>query len=530
MFGFNRNKRKDEATIVDISQIPLETEGNLQESEIVTLSIAPSEVSGIASRIRLQPGLLIGFISQDLPFEEITARLKAEMPAGCKFLFGTTAGELCSISGNQSMSNLYSESTPGEGQHIVLMALSREIFTDVQVHSIPLFSEDISGPAPRTAAERVRLIEAELQKVNLPFRVNFQDTLAMTLIDGLSSSENFLMEAIYQSRLFPCLFAGGSAGGKLDFKATFISDGHKVYRHHALVVFLKFRPGYRFGILKSQNFNRLDVSFVVSAANPVKREVMEFLDREALTNVNIIDSLCHHFRCRPEELEARLADYSFGLEVNGEIYVRSVMNIDLQRKVISFYCDVSPGEELYLLERTDLAEATNQDFQTFIKGKPEPLGAILNDCILRRVFNQSSLPKVQTFRDLPSIGFSTFGEILGVNINQTLTAIVIFREDPRSEFTDEYVDDFVNKYSGFKDYFKSRRERVLANVNLLMEATLDRVSRNLPVMTTLVDALIDALGATKDVRNALIRVKDTFESYTSQVAVSQDQNSALSSS
>lgn len=529
MFGFNR-KRKEEATIVDISQIPLEAGLNIPESQIATFSISPSEIAGIGSRIPFQAGLLIGFLSQDLPFEEMTGSLKAEMPAGCKFLFGTTAGELCSMSADRTMSNLYSESTPGEGRHIVLMALSQEIFTDVQVVSVPLFSEDISGPAPRTAAERVQLIEAELQKIKLPFRINYQDTLAMTLIDGLSSSENFLMEAIYQSRLFPCLFAGGSAGGKLDFKATFISDGSQVYRHHAIVAFLKFRPGYRFGILKSQNFNRLDVSFVVSAANPVKREVMEFLDREALTNVNIIDSLCHHFRCRPEELESRLADFSFGLEVNGEIYVRSVMNIDLQRKVISFYCDVSPGEELYLLERTDLAEATSKDFEAFIKGKPEPLGAILNDCILRRVFNQSSLSHVQTFRDLPSIGFSTFGEILGVNINQTLTAIVIFRENPHQEFTDDYVDDFVNKYSGFKDYFKSRRERVLANVNLLMEATLDRVSRNLPVMTTLVDALIDALGATKDVRNALIRVKDTFESYTNQVGVSQDQNSVLSSS
>ena len=40
-----------------------------------------------------------------------------------------------------------------------------------------------------------------------------QDTLALTLVDGLSASESFLMEAVYQSGRFPCLFAGGSAGG-----------------------------------------------------------------------------------------------------------------------------------------------------------------------------------------------------------------------------------------------------------------------------------------------------------------------------
>ncbi|MCB1166593.1 MAG: FIST C-terminal domain-containing protein [Leptospiraceae bacterium] len=497
---------------------------------IATFSLSPDEISSLGARIPFDTGLLVGFVSQDLPFDEITTRIKNELPGQCKFLFGTTAGELCSIHEDQSLSELYSKSTPGEGRHIVLMALSSMIFDDVRVEAVPLFSEDIAADRSKTAAERVKLIEAELQKIQLPFKVNFQDTLGMTLIDGLSSSENFLMEAIYASRKFPCLFAGGSAGGKLDFQDTFISDGHKTYRHHALLVFLKLKPGFRFGIFKSQNFKKLGKSFVVSAANPVKREVFEFLDREALENVNIIDSLCDYFKCRPEDLQDRLMSYSFGLEVNDEIYVRSIMNIDLERKVISFYCDVSPGEELFILERTDLASVTENEFQEFIKDKPEPIGAILNDCILRRVFNESSLPHVHTFSDIPSIGFSTFGEILGVNINQTLTAIVLFKDDPGRDFTDDYVDDFVNKYAGFKDYFKSRRERVLANVNLLMEATLDRVSRNLPVMTALVDALIDASKATNQVRNSLGRVQETVESYASQVGASQDQNSLLASS
>ena len=338
------------------------------------------------------------------------------------------------------------------------------------------------------------------------------------------------MEAVYQSKRFPCLFAGGSAGGKLDFKDTFISDGRGVYRHKAVIAFLKLRPGFRFGIFKSQNFRKLDTSFVVSAANPVKREVFEFLDRQALSNVNIIDSLCEHFQCKPNELESRLENYSFGLEVNDEIYVRSVMSIDLDRKVVTFYCDVSPGEELFLLERTDLQTVTDSDFAEFMKNKPQPLGALLNDCILRRVFNQSALAGVRTFQNIPSIGFSTFGEILGVNINQTLTAIVFFKEEPGQEFVDDYVDDFVNKYSGFKDYFKSRRERVLANVNLLMEATLERVSRNLPVMTTLVDALVNAQQATNNVEKTLDRVRQTFQDYTSQVGASQDRNSVLATS
>ena len=534
MFGFgssNKSKSIESSTDVIAAMESLGITPELApEKYVATFSLNQAGLSGLGNRIPFKPGLVVGFISQDLPFQEVTEKIVAEITGECKYLFGTTAGELCSIDGDEALQELYSKATPGEGKHIVLMALSRELFDSVQIVNIPLFSEDIAASNSKSAPERVALIEAELQKIQLPFKVNFQDTLGMALIDGLSSSENFLMEAIYQSRKFPCLFAGGSAGGTLDFRDTFISDGKQVFRHQGVIAFIKFKPGIRFGILKSQNFEKLGKSFVVSAANPVKREVFEFLDREALENVNIIDSLCDHFRCTPEELQDRLSNYSFGLEVNGEIYVRSVMNIDLQRKVISFYCDVSPGEELFLLERTDLAQVTEEDFQRFIKDKPEPLGAILNDCILRRVFNQSSLSDVHTFRDVPSIGFSTFGEILGVNINQTLTAIVLFKEDPNREFTDDYVDDFVNKYSGFKDYFKSRRERVLANVNLLMEATLDRVSRNLPVMTALVNALVDALNATNDVRSRLSTVKSTFQTYTTEVTSSQDQNSVLASS
>ena len=73
--------------------------------------------------------------------------------------------------------------------------------------------------------------------------IDHRDTLAYAMIDGLSSSESFFMEALYESGHFPCLFVGGSAGGKFDFKNTWLHDGRKRLENQALVAFLKTAPG-----------------------------------------------------------------------------------------------------------------------------------------------------------------------------------------------------------------------------------------------------------------------------------------------
>ena len=530
MFGlFRRTDKK-----ISIEENTPEEEPGKEESAsdryMASFSVRVDELDSLSEKIDFTPGFAIGFLSQDLAMERIAEKIRAALPSGCPMVLGTTAGELCSWNNHEPAGNLYSRATPGEGEHIVLICFAEEMLSDSHVVPVPLFSEDIHTGSRLTARQRVEKIQSELEKIQVPFKINHQETLAFTLIDGLSNSENFLMEAIYRSGKFPSLFVGGSAGGKLDFQNTYISDGNKVYRHHAILAFLKFHPSFRFGIFKSQNFKKTEKSFVVSAANLVTREVSEFLDRQALENVNIIDSLCIHFQCSPGELSSRLMNYSFGLEVNDEIYVRSVMNIDLEKKTISFYCDVSPGEELFLLERTDLAKTTDSEFAAFNRGKPDPVGGILNDCILRRVFNEKSLSSVHTFDRFPAVGFSTFGEILGVNINQTLTAILFYRPDDPENFSDDYVDDFVNKYSGFKDYFKSRRERVLANVNLLMEATLDQVTRSLPVMSSLIGALVDAARATHQIRSSLETVKSNFEDYSQDVKSTNQENAFLGNS
>nr|BFE97791.1 hypothetical protein GCM10020185_83270 [Pseudomonas brassicacearum subsp. brassicacearum] len=75
-----------------------------------------------------------------------------------------------------------------------------------------------------------------------------------------------------------------------------------------------------------------------------------------------------------------------------ELFVRSIARIDYQQQIIQLFCDVAPGEELVMVKRTPLREATRLDYEKFLKGKGgRPVAAILNDCILRRLNNSSDL-------------------------------------------------------------------------------------------------------------------------------------------
>ena len=157
------------------------------------------------------------------------------------------------------------------------------------------------------------------------------------------------MEAIYDVAKFPCFLVGGSAGGKLDFQNTYIYDGSKTVRHHAVVTFIKLAPKYRFGVFKSQNYRKTQTSFTVLGANPISRTLSAFLDVKTNKHVNAVDALAEHFRCSPNDLNAKLANYTFGIEIDDEIYIRSIASIDVATKTLHFYCDIDAGEDLLLL-------------------------------------------------------------------------------------------------------------------------------------------------------------------------------------
>ena len=405
---------------------------------------------------RAAPSFVVGFVSPHLDFAAVVRQIKARLDPGTRFVAVSTAGEL-SAEPEAANLPLYC-AAPSSWSTVVLQLFSPEVIADVSVHTVPLHSQDIRSAGNVLSFEqRIDAIRGELAKVNPAFKLNVAEVFALTFVDGLSASESFMMEAVYRDGKFPCLFVGGSAGGKFDFKNTWMFDGDRVVENAAVIAFVRVAKGKRFGVFKTHNFRATSTSYLVCKSDPIRRTVTQVAESDQFEPANFMDVLTKHFKCTREQLADRLQNYAFGIEIEGEIFPRALAGMDLEQGVISFYCDVVPGDQLFLLEAEKFVQKTNADFARYLEGKPKPLGAILNDCICRRLGNGPSLAQLDTFASIPTAGFSTFGELLGININQTLCAILFFDVPEGMAFHDRYVDDFAVQYGRFKSYFLHRR-------------------------------------------------------------------------
>ncbi|MBL8436205.1 MAG: FIST C-terminal domain-containing protein [Zoogloea sp.] len=438
------------------------------QSGVATLQCRAAELEQAVAALAIKPTFISGYVSPHLDIEQVARTVTRQFP-GVPVMLCSTAGELCSAG-----EGLYCN-TGDQWDRVVLQCFDASLISQACVVAVPLGCEDIrAGRVDAPVKERIARIARNIQALQVPMEIDHRDTLACVLFDGLSASESFFMEALYDSGRFPCLFVGGSAGGKFDFRNTWLHDGTRRLENHALIAFLKVARGTRFGVLKSQNFVPEGVHFPVLHASLEQRYVSDVIDSDGRV-VSFIDALCAHFRCAPRELEAKLADYSFAIQVGKQIFVRSVVRVDVEAGRVYFYCDISPGDDLLLVRRTKLVQSTEEDFRRFMAGKPgAPVAGILNDCILRRLNNDKDLAHVRQALPCDQMaGFSTFGEILGLNLNQTLTAVFFFRVPEGAGFRDDYVDNFVAHYGEFKAFFLRRQGAKLAGLSKLIVTQID---------------------------------------------------------
>ncbi|TBU97434.1 methyl-accepting chemotaxis protein [Phytopseudomonas dryadis] len=440
---------------------------------VASLVSSLGQLSRQLDTVRLLPTYICGYVSPHLDLDAVARQLAQRFPDATVSLC-SSAGELSSENGR----NLYCQT----GEHwdrIVLQLFDASVIAAAEVVRVPLGSEDIrGGGARKPLAERIARLTAALRQLQVNMAIDYRDTLAYVSFDGLSASESFFMEALYESGRFPCLFVGGSAGGTLDFRSTGLHDGQRRYENHALIVFLKCAPGVRFGVFKSQNFQATDFSLSVLSGSLEERYISQVVNPQGQVR-SMIDALCERFGCAPGQLESHLADYSFAVRVGTELFVRSVSRIDVQSQRVHLYCDVAPGEELLMVKRTSLIETTRRDFEGFMQDKSGlPLAGLLNDCILRRLNNPRELAGMDdVFQGIPVTGLSTFGEILGLNLNQTLTAVFFFRVAARQAFHDAYTDDFIAQYGEFKAFFLRRQIKKLSGLNQVVVRQIEQFKR-----------------------------------------------------
>ena len=410
--------------------------------------------------------LVIGYLSPHIDFAAYAEKIRAFFPENIKVLLSSSAGELCNIIPGRRHS-VYLQADEA-WDTVVLQSFSDDIIKKVDLFTVYLHNEDIlANNVTKTTAQRVQEIESEIRKLPVSDRIDYKKDFVLLLADGVSNSESFLMEAIYRSGKFPCNIVGGSAGGKFDFQETFLFDSEKVIHNSAVIAHIEIHDNIQFSLFKTQNFKKTKHSFSVVEANAALRYVKTVKRKGSSETENIVDYLCAIFKCTPEKLESKFSHFAFGMEIEDDLYIRSVASVDLENRLVYFYIDVDFGDELYLCRMTDIQKQTQEDFDLFMQEKPSlPVAGLLNDCVLRRVFNKDGIDELQTFDDIPLIGFSTFGEFLGVNINQTLTALFFFEVASHERFYDKYIDNFITQYANYQNFFRERELKQLRSNEL----------------------------------------------------------------
>ena len=468
-------------------------------SKLVNISEDDFQFADVVNKSRAA-ALILVYVSPYIDFAPICTKIKALAP-NSKVIGSTTAGELCASQGE----NLYCKAD-GNWDNVVIQVFSPKLFKEVDIFTVPLFSDDIRSNSPLSQNKRIEKISAEVRKIKPKFMINARDTFALTFIDGLSSSESYFMEAVYHAANLPCLFIGGSSGGKLDFKESLLFDGKNVINNHAIIILVKMADNRRYSVMKSHNFHKTTTRFSIIDSNTDKRTVNKVINNRTGEVVTFINALCDALGTNPDNLESKLANKTFGIEIDGEIFVRSIATIDYNADEVTFYCDIGSGDELILLEATDFLSQTRNDIQKFLVNKPKMIGVMLNDCILRRLSNASSLTRSENLWPVNAAGFSTFGELFGININQTLSALAFFDTSER-DFNDEFIDNFPINYAKFVTYFSNRRLKRAEILNHMRSRVIDEISQHID-FTSKIENLISNIG---DIGGVMKRLRDAMQ-------------------
>ena len=472
------------------------------------------------------PAIVFGFVSSDLPMAEIARTVQTASPPDVQVLLISSCGELTHTPGTRSY---YMDAKDGRAK-VLLQVYSKRMIAQTHMMTIPLHNEDIRrGTVELTPDERIQKIREGIDAQRVPFPVRFDNTFAFVYIDGVTACESFVLKALYDSEFLPCPYIGGSASGALDFSHTYIYNGRQVLENHAVVLVVRLADDYRYSIFKSQAAESTGDKWTIIGSDATLRTVDTVADAEGYP-VPFADVLMEHLQVSDvNALSDALAGYTFASHVGKQYFIRSLQKFDAAEKRFHFYCDITAGEEIFLMRRENFIQTLKDEYAAYAKGKPTPIGAVLNDCILRRLTFAAELAGADLFDGMPIAGFSAFGEIAGLHINETLTAI-FFYQLSGGTFNDSYMDRFPSKYALYqKSYLEHEisRRAIIANLRegIIREFdsyrrqmsglsdVMEHVTKSVESVSGLVSQMSDGIGDQGDMtkellaRNALITPK-----------------------
>jgi hypothetical protein len=337
------------------------------------------------------PKLVVFFASSAFAPDEIAEQMEEAFPSaetfGC-----STAGEI--VTGKMLTKSL------------VAMAFNRRAVKDCKVEVIENLNK-----------ESYKAFNAFQRHFKKPMKaLDPQKYVGIILMDGLCCKEELIMDKM--GDLTNVTFIGGSAGDDLKFEKTYVFANGKSYTHSAVLAIMK--PATEFSFIKTQSFCQLPKKLVVTKANEFTREVFEFNGKPAAV------AYAEALGVSVEEAKKCFMHNPIGLVFEGEPFVRSPQQI--KGNSMLFYCSVKEGMELSLLEATDIIASTKKSLDAVKKELGSVSGIVNFNCILRTLeLGQKGLCEEygKLFAEVPTVGFSTYGEAYIGHINQTATMLVL---------------------------------------------------------------------------------------------------------
>ncbi|MDR3707257.1 MAG: FIST N-terminal domain-containing protein [Capsulimonadaceae bacterium] len=340
----------------------------------------------------IDPALVLYFASSHYAPEVISKAVQSRFPAsrtvGC-----STAGEI--VSGMMLKNS------------IAAMAFDKASIGDFEIAVVQ------SLKSAEGVAKAFRRFEDHFGKPMLD--LDPASYIGLVLVDGLSSAEDRLMEAVgNQTKV---LFVGGSAGDDLKFQETYVYADGVCYPHAAVLTLAK--PGVRFDVLKTQSFAVLPLELTATKVDERARTVVEFNGKPAAI------AYAEAAGCRVDNLPRQFMRHPLALLIDEEPFVRSPQRVEGTSLV--FYCRIKKGTTLSLLESRNIVEDTAKA----IAAKRAEFGCfkgLINfNCILRTQDLEDqdlSVAYGSIFAEIPTVGFSTYGEQYLSHVNQTATMLV----------------------------------------------------------------------------------------------------------
>lgn len=294
---------------------------------------------------------------------------------------------------------------------VVAMSIDSNIIADIKVEVIEQLKDILSVESAFTSFEEYFNEDA--------YTMDTKKYVGIILIDGVSMKEEKVMDLLGDRT--NVMFIGGSAGDDLQFIKTHVYANGKAYSDSAVLVMLKMNENAEFGIIKSQSFKVLDYVFLANQVNEETREVIEFNHRPAAVEyAKAVGAACI------EEATDYFMTNPVGLLVGEkELFIRSPQRLKGESMV--FYCNILEGMEVRLLESTNIIEDTRKALEDKKKEMGEIEGIINFNCIERTLeLEKNKLEKQygEIFKDISTVGFSTYGEEFIGHINQTATMLV----------------------------------------------------------------------------------------------------------